>query len=403
MKILWVTREEIFNSNTGAKMAIRNRIEQMTNSMDCNVEVISVVDRHEEKKKIDCQNIRLNYFRRQKKGLLNFLKTIILYWPIPYTVSNRINNDVVNEIKKAILERKIEFIIFEHIHTAYYQERLLDMIEKYNIRTILGCHNIESEELKSMYNHEKSPAKRMALYITYLLMLKYEARIFKRNSFDLYYFLSKADMNFVLSRLNPEIHAIYSPPGVDLHPALDRDFEKDDNTINIGFVGVMSYVPNIEACRYFYKDVFKNLKNKHQYRFYIIGKDPSEEIRMLVEDDENVVVTGFVDSVTDYYKRMDVIVVPMVTGAGVKIKLFEALSYGKFVISTPMGIKGTDFEDGKHLAVAENSQEFIDMLESYSENASRFHETAKNGYHFVRSNYSWEKICNFFYAEMQRL
>src|SRR3990172_8102830 len=283
MKILWVTREEVFNSNTGAKIAIRNRIEQMADRRDCEIEVFSVVDRNEEEKKIAHQNIRLYYFKRQKKGVLNFLKNLLLYGALPYTISNRINYGLIEEIKKAIVERKIEFMIFEHVHTAYYQEGLLDMIEKYNIKTVLGCHNIESEELKAMCHHEKNPAKKTALYIAYRLMIIYEARMFKRNRFDLYYFLSKADMDFVLSRLNSEIHAIYSPPGVDLHPASDKDFEKDGRTINIGFVGVMSYVPNIEACIYFHDKVFRNLKNKDLYRFYIVGKDPSEEIRRLGE------------------------------------------------------------------------------------------------------------------------
>ena len=85
------------------------------------------------------------------------------------------------------------------------------------------------------------------------------------------------------------------------------------------------------------------------------------------------------------------------------MKLFEALSYGKFVISTPMGIKGTDFEGGKHLSVAGNPQEFIDVLENYSKSVPRFNETAGNGYQFVRLNYSWEKISDSFYAELQRL
>lgn len=401
MEIAWITREEVFAGNTGAKIAIKKRIEQSAKKRETEIEVFSIIEVGECDPVINIKNIRLNYFQRQNKSSGNFLKNLFFYGLIPYTISNRINQDMMTAIKKLIAQNKIEVMVFEHLHSAYYHKQLLTFIRRHHVKTVLVSHNIEFEELKSMYEFEKSFFKKAIYLMTYLLMVRYEKRIYLDNIFDQYFFLSLADMNYVLTKINPKINAIYLPPGVDAHA--NYFAEIDEEEITIGFVGVMNFAPNIQACLFFYKEIFCNLEDKKKYQFFIIGKNPSIEIQKLAKMDNHVIVTGAVDDVSEYYKKLHLIVIPMVSGAGVKIKLYEALSFGKFVISTRKGVQGTDFEHNKHLIIADSPSEFIDVLNNYKNNEKRYKEIAKNGYDFVQSGYTWEKIGDSFYNSIECL
>lgn len=401
MKITWITREEVFAGNTGAKMAIKKRIEQFANKRETEIEVFSIIEAGEFDPTANMTNIRLNYFQRQNKSTGNFLKNFFFYGLIPYTISNRINQDMITAIKKTIAQNKIEVMIFEHLHSAYYHKKLLTFIRRHHVKSVLVSHNIEFEELKSMCEFEKSFFKKAIYLMTYLLMVRYEKRIYLDNIFDQYFFLSLADMNYALTKINPKINAIYLPPGVDAHSSCFADIGEGE--ITVGFVGVMNFAPNIQACLFFYKEIFCNLEDKKKYLFFIIGKNPSVEIQKLAEIDNHVIVTGVVDDVSEYYKKLHVVVIPMVSGAGVKIKLYEALSFGKFVISTRKGVQGTDFEHNKHLIIADSPSEFIDVLSNYRNNEKRYKEIAKNGYDFVQSGYTWEKIGDSFYSSLECL
>ncbi len=89
----------------------------------------------------------------------------------------------------------------------------------------------------------------------------------------------------------------------------------------------MSYLPNVEAALWFSKQVFFLLFKKKipESKFYIIGKDPSKELVELSGSNPNIVVTGTVDSIEDYYEHTDIVVIPLTHGGGVKVKVLEAL------------------------------------------------------------------------------
>ena len=401
MNIVWITREEVFNGNTGAKIAIRKKIEELAKKEDIAISLFSIVEPCEMEKKIEIKNIKLNYFPRQVKNAGNFLKNLFTHGLIPYTVSNRINLDMIKALREIIDSKKIDVMIFEHMHTAYYQKVLLPLIRNYNIRTVLVCHNIEFEELKSMYKFEKSFAKRVICLITSFLMARYEKQVFLDHTFDRYYFLSRTDMDFALKKMNPGIRSEYLPPGVDIHENCYLSPDKQD--IAIGFVGVMSYAPNIQACLFFYNEVFSRLKEKEKYKFFIIGKDPSDAIRKIGKTDKRVIVTGSVDDVAEYYRRLHVIVIPMISGAGVKIKLYEALSFGKFVVSTRKGAQGTDFEHERHLVIADTPENFLDIFNNYRDNEKKYRKIANTGYDFIQSNYRWEELGNILYNSLKDL
>jgi glycosyltransferase involved in cell wall biosynthesis len=90
------------------------------------------------------------------------------------------------------------------------------------------------------------------------------------------------------------------------------------------------------------------------------------------------------------------VILPLLSGGGVKVKLLEAMGYGKIIISTAKGIEGTDFENNKHILLAENAKDFAELCIKVLENNQSYQYIADNGYKEIVDNYSWSAIMDKF-------
>lgn len=152
----------------------------------------------------------------------------------------------------------------------------------------------------------------------------------------------------------------------------------------------MSYGPNEEAAEWFAKKIFPKIIEKiDNVKFYIVGKEPSEKVKRLAS--KNVIVTGSVDSVEPYYEAADLVVIPLQNGGGVKVKLLEAVSFAKPIVSTSVGVEGTVYSQNNTIPVADDEVSFasccIDALKGKGDSIS------SEAYKVFLEQYTWEGIC----------
>lgn len=107
------------------------------------------------------------------------------------------------------------------------------------------------------------------------------------------------------------------------------------------FWGAMNRQENIDAVLFFCDKYGDYLKNK-AIKLYIVGANPSKEVLALASD--FVIVTGFVEDPSDYFVRAKVGIVPLISGAGIKVKTLEMLAAGLPVASTEVGAEGIEHE-----------------------------------------------------------
>ena len=128
---------------------------------------------------------------------------------------------------------------------------------------------------------------------------------------------------------------------------------------NIIFVGNMSYAPNVDAAKWFVREIFPKLRDTFSFRvqFVIAGDHPTSEISRLARQ-RGVVVTGTLDKIEPLYRSASLAVIPIRAGGGTRIKLLEAAAYGVPVVSTHFGATGTRFTSGRELLLADNAGVF---------------------------------------------
>jgi len=176
------------------------------------------------------------------------------------------------------------------------------------------------------------------------------------------------------------------PNCVDLPPELP--FESADDPHRLLFVGKMDYEPNIDAALYFCKSILPLIRNvEPRAHVYIVGREPSEQIRAL-HTGTDVFVTGAVPDMTPYLNAAGIVVVPLRFGGGTRIKILEAFAHRKALVSTTTGCEGLPVEQGVHLHRADTPRDFAVKCLALMRDAAMRRALGKAGRELVESHYS---------------
>ncbi len=159
----------------------------------------------------------------------------------------------------------------------------------------------------------------------------------------------------------------------------------------IGFVGDMSYPPNVDAVRWFADDVLPRIQQRvENAEFEIVGRSPTREVAALARR-PGIRVTGTVDDVGPHLRSFDVSVAPMRMGQGVQNKVLEAMAAGKPVVLTSRAATGVRGVDGRHFVVADDAETTSRrIVELFRDPARRHHIGLSARLHIVEQ-YSWER------------
>jgi glycosyltransferase involved in cell wall biosynthesis len=136
------------------------------------------------------------------------------------------------------------------------------------------------------------------------------------------------------------------------------------------FTGTMDYGPNVEAVRYFAREIYPLiLEDVEGAKFHIVGKNPAEGVLSLASKD--VVVHGGVPDVRPYYRDADIVVVPLLQGGGTRRKILEAAASGKAIVTTSLGVEGLDFSPGQDLLIADSVSDFANAVVTLATDESK--------------------------------
>jgi polysaccharide biosynthesis protein PslH len=180
------------------------------------------------------------------------------------------------------------------------------------------------------------------------LYTAYEARTLAAAS--VVNFVSDADLATVRESA-PLLPLINLSNGVDSAVFSPNDSERISGRLL--FTGNFDYAPNAEAARHLALDVFPKILAAHpSSTLQIVGRNPPKE----VIGRPAIIVTGYVEDIAAYYRSAQIFVCPLLSGAGVKNKVLEALSSGLPVITTSLGVDGIHhLEPGRHYLLADDA------------------------------------------------
>jgi glycosyltransferase involved in cell wall biosynthesis len=287
-------------------------------------------------------------------------------------------------LRQAVRENAYGVIHFEKSMVAGYVERLP---AGHGAKTVLGLQDVGFIAQYRMYRHERRLRRKLRLLLNWLPMLSWEPRMARL--FDKTLVVSEND-RVLMQALEPGLDIAVIPNGIDTRTRQPYPLAGRDK--NILLLGSLDYPPNIDAVRFFCGDIFPAVKQRvPACTLAIVGRNPGPEVQQLAVG-PGVTLHANVDDVAPFYKRASVLVVPLRSGSGTRLKILEAMAFGTPVVATRVGREGLDVADGRDLLVADAPADFAAKVCEALSSAERWQALARSGRELVQSKYDWDLI-----------
>jgi glycosyltransferase involved in cell wall biosynthesis len=264
-------------------------------------------------------------------------------------------------------------------------------------RKLLFFHNLMTLQYRSHVRTKKEIHKKIAASVEHLWIHRFEADVMK--NFPTIVVLTDVERRKA-STISPTTRVVQIPLEVDLEEYQPSPEPADVRRITLS--GTMSYEPNHEGALHFIKEILPGIRSRFDdAKFFVVGKSPREEL--LRFHDGQVVITGEVESIQDYLKRSGMVVAPILSGGGMRMKILEAFALSKAVVSTSLGAEGIEYTDGENILIADTPGAFADRVCSLLENPGECARLGQNARRLMEEHYAvplvwarWRKVYREF-------
>jgi glycosyltransferase involved in cell wall biosynthesis len=171
------------------------------------------------------------------------------------------------------------------------------------------------------------------------------------------------------------------------------------------FVGNFRHTPNIDAVEYLFSEILPNVDPAalRAHPLTVIGTDLPDSLRVLARNFENVRMLGWVPDVLPYLHRARMNLVPLLHGAGTKVKLIQALMAGTPSVTTSVGAEGLVLEHGRHVLVADTPEQFAQCMTRLATDENLWIQLARSSREHVLAVHGPEAVRGRFAALLDQV
>ena len=320
------------------------------------------------------------------------LFTNLVFESIPYNLKRFKSEDFSKKIITAILDFQPEIVLLEGLALASY----IPVIRKNSTaKLVMRAHNVEHIIWQGLLKEEKSPITRIYLNNLTKRIRKFE--IGQLKNYDALLPISVIDEKWFL-RFGYKGPSLTIPFGIDIKnlPEDKDEYLKND----LIYIGALDWAPNLEGLRWFVNEVWPNIRTDFpELQFHVAGRNPSDEVRNLLNMD-GIKFYGEIENVSELMKKGRIMIIPLFSGSGMRVKIIEGLQAGKLVITTQQGLEGIPAKAGEHLLVANTIHEFTTQIHNSIKKPEDLAKICLNGQKFVEQNFNnfviSKKLTEFF-------
>lgn len=289
------------------------------------------------------------------KKYYSYLKSLNSKLNPIYKYGNTLTQDIYDQIEKRMESLKKDgytpdVIILEWTSMLLF----VKCVKKYfpSAKIVASEHDVTFLGKERKFKASKGPLKKLLNYLRYSNMKKRELEAIQQCDFVVTH--NKKDRYLLIENGIAENKLEVIAPYYDTFPSQKRTPQEG----NVIYYGAMNRVENSSSALWFIENVMPKLEEN--IRFTIIGNKPPKELTD--KQNDRIFVTGFVDDPAPYFENAMCLVAPLLLGAGVKVKIIEALSSGVPVVTNDIGIEGIDAKDGVEYLHATTADEYADTI-----------------------------------------
>ena len=382
MRILQVCKKSPTPQKDGESIAIH----QMTRALQTQghqVDVLAMLTaKHPEKdEKTEWPSVGYSYVKVEAKvSAMGALKSV--FTPIPYIVERFVNDIFSSTLVDKLEGVKYDLILLEGVFLGVY----FDVCRKNSkAKIVIRAHNIEHFIWRR--HMAELPKGLKQWYLKHIMVPQFE--IFEKElikKIDGLIAISPVDLAFFAKET--ECPMISIPVAANLKQG---GVEKTSAKFAVGFLGALDWQPNFLGLRWFLDEVWSKFAVGKDVVFQVAGRNFPEEI--YTWSFGQVELMGEIEDAEDFILNQQIIVVPVFSGSGMRVKVIEAMSMGKCVLSTSVGAEGIEVHNGEDILLADSPEHWLGLLEDLWLNQEKLKAIGDKAKENMYSTYSPDALA----------
>ncbi|MCK9255745.1 MAG: glycosyltransferase family 4 protein [Bacteroidales bacterium] len=313
--------------------------------------------------------------------------TNLIFSSQPYNAQRFISKEFKNKLIDILQKNDYNIVQLEGLYLCPY----IETIKKYSKAKIsFRAHNIEHEiweraslnETSSFYRiYKKNLAKRIKNFkLSYL------------NKYDLLVPITERDGKIFNEFGNSKPQQV-TPTGIDKN---NRFLNVENKGKFPGFfhIGALDWIPNQEGLTWFIENIWNTfIKENPDCILTIAGRNAPVLYEEYLRNCKNIDYLGEIEDAVEFIASQSIMIVPLLSGSGMRIKIIEGMAAGKTIISTSIGTEGINTSHEKNVLIANSSAGFLTYLNKIKNNKDFHNSISVEARKFILENFDNLKIA----------
>jgi glycosyltransferase involved in cell wall biosynthesis len=386
MRILQICNKPPFPAVDGGAIAMNNVTQGMLNK-GCSIHVLTIttpkhnININELPKnyveKTNFQSVYIDTSIKLKDAFLN------LFSNRSYNIDRFISTDFSKVLSETLKNNEFDIIIIESLFATPYIKIIKELSKA---KVVLRAHNVEHRIWERISINTNNLLKKKYIDLLAKRLKSYEISIFKQ--LDAICAMTEVDVaSFKQLGFKKKITSV--PTGYILDEAKVPAKEVDE--LSVFHLASMDWLPNTEGVDWFMENVWTKVNSAvPNSKLYLAGREmPQKYYDLNIKSIETV---GPVKSAKEFFLSKNIMVVPILSGSGMRIKIIEGMAIGKVIISTTIGAEGINCMHNKNILIADSPAEFSKAIIKCLKDKSFCDEISKNAKKLIFEEYSNETI-----------
>lgn len=299
-------------------------------------------------------------------------------------IVERYHSRAVNKALKRILNRNtFDIIQLEGLYLTPYIPLIRNLT---NSPLIYRSHNIEHFIWQRLAQTARHPLRKVYLEFLSTRLRQFETKVI--HDVDGLVAISEIDRQFFLSN-GYKGPSVVIPAGMPEVSLADSYPEPEYNSVF--HLGSMDWRPNQEGVTWFLKKAWPLVSAKNlAITMYLAGRRMPESFCQY--GSENVKIVGEVSNAMSFIMSKNLMVVPLLSGGGMRVKIIEGMAAGKTIISTHIGAEGIGCEHGKNILLADTPEEMASWIVRCIEDRAFSEAISQKARAFAMEHYDMKNI-----------
>ena len=369
MRVLQLTYRVPFPPTDGGAMGIYTITKGLSEN-GCSIDLVAInTPKHSQPEgAMKFWAVQYDVFVDTNIKIMDMIRNV-LFEKTPYNIKRFLSPAVDNKLSELLSTNTYDFIQVEGAFVAGY----IPLIRKMTSAPIIvRTHNIEYVIWQRLAINETNPLKKWFFRHLSKRLYKFESKYYNMAD-GIAAITADDEERLIQMKVNVPVSVI--PVGTEMEKFKASSEEATPKSLFI--IGALDWMPNLEGLNWFMENIWPELNKKMpEVTLHIAGKGTPKHIAEWKL--RNVCVHGFVDDAIKFMNSYQLMLVPLLSGGGMRVKIIEGLAAGKCIVSTSVGAEGIPVTNKENIILAETPEEWINTITYLLSKPEKIERIGKN-------------------------